>query len=582
MAARFRFSSAAGLCLALALWSAMVYGASRKNVLVLHNYNQDHPAIALYDQGLRQALQAATDYDVRISAEYLNLASLEQEPGYVADTAAYLVRKYSLWKPDAIVFDNAVVGLYEQYLQRVFADVPWVVPVEEEPGEGARAAPNRIAVTWGVTEEDVEKNLALILRLRPGTKTVYLVLGASAQERRIAQTAAPALAKYADRLTFVVTDTMGHAAMLEAIEQAPGDAVVLYVRFARDASGEVSIPAKVAREVAARAKVPVFCTAGHLLGDGMVGGYVAEIDAFGRFMGGRLLEAFGGHFVGGGEPVRPECSAYVFDGRVLERFGIDAGKLPPGSRVEFVAASLWQTHRDVVLGSVALVVAETFLILGLVLNRLRRKRAEAALVALNVTLEQRVLERTRALHESNEALHEAKDELEGLNRQLEQLSRTDSLTGLPNRRQAEAFAAACHREFERTGQVYTVAMLDIDFFKRVNDRHGHEAGDFLLTRLGREMAALVRSGDMAARWGGEEFLLVLPGVDAAAAGTLLSRVRAGIAAAGFDWRGLKLSATATIGFAAVTPGETLSALLRRADAALYRGKQAGRDRVEAA
>jgi diguanylate cyclase (GGDEF)-like protein len=581
MAARFRFSFAAGLCLALALWSATGHGAVRKNVLVLHNFNQDHPAIALYDQGLRQALQAATDYDVRISTEYLNLSGLEQEPGYVADTAAYLVRKYSLWKPDAVVLDNAVVGLYEKYLQRVFADVPWVVPVELEPGEGHRSASNRIDVIWGVTQEDIDRNLALILRLRPGTKTVFLVLGASTQERRIAQTAAPVLAKYADRLSVVVTDGMRHATLLDAVEHAPDDAAVLYLRFARDASGDVFIPATVAREVTSRAKIPVFCLSGHLLGEGMIGGYVAEIGAFGRFMGGKLLEALNGRFVGG-ELISSDCTAYMFDGRVLERFGIDAGKLPPGSRVEFIPATLWQTHRDVVLGSVVLVVAETFLILGLVVNRLRRKRAEAALVALNVTLEQRVLERTRALHESNEALHEAKESLEGLNHQLERLSRTDSLTGLPNRRQAEAFAAAYHREFEEAGRVYAVAMLDVDFFKRINDRHGHEAGDFLLTRLGREMTALVRPGDMTARWGGEEFLLVLPGVDAAAAGALASRVRAGIAAAVYDWRGLTLSATATIGFAVVTPGETLSALLRRADAALYRGKQAGRDRVEAA
>ncbi|WP_428561897.1 MAG: diguanylate cyclase [Solidesulfovibrio sp. DCME] len=580
MAARGVISSFAGLFLVLALCCGPAQAVVRKNVLVLHNFNQDHPAVALYDQGLREAFQARKEYDVRVSAEYLNLSSLEREPGYVADTAAYLAMKYSLWKPDAIALDNAVVPLYEAFLSRVFANVPLVVPMEFEPQAGYRPPGNMTAVTWGVTEGDIDENMALILRLLPGTKTVYLVVGASDQERRIARTAAPVVAKYAKRLAVVVTDGLTGPALLETVARAPRDAAVLYVRFARDAVGETFIPAAISRELCRRSPVPVFGLAAHLLGDGMVGGYVRDIKAFGRFMGGMLLEALDGRLAGGGAPVRTKTSEYAFDWRVLERFGIDAGRLPPGSRVEFKPDTLWETHRGLVLGGVALVVAETFLILGLVVNRARRRRAEAALATLNRNLDRRVRERTRELHDSNLALRAAKEELEAVNGKLETLSRTDSLTGLPNRRQAEDFAAACHAAFEHGGTGYCLAMLDIDHFKRVNDVHGHEAGDRLLASLARTMTALVRAGDKVARWGGEEFLLVLPATGMAAGRERLERLRAAIAAGRHDCRGAVFSVTATIGLATAAPGEALSDVVRRADAALYRGKRAGRNRVE--
>ena len=128
-----------------------------------------------------------------------------------------------------------------------------------------------------------------------------------------------------------------------------------------------------------------------------------------------------------------------------------------------------------------------------------------------------------------------------------------------------------------------MAMVDIDHFKQVNDVYGHEAGDALLRGLSQAMTECVRECDMLSRWGGEEFLLLLPGTDPDGAGRLLERIRETVGATLFDCRtgaeSVAVSVTVTIGVSVIAPGDALDDVVRRADAALYRGKEQGRNQV---
>lgn len=166
-----------------------------------------------------------------------------------------------------------------------------------------------------------------------------------------------------------------------------------------------------------------------------------------------------------------------------------------------------------------------------------------------------------------------------LERDRARLSRdalTDPLTGLANRR---AFDAALEREVQAslaTGRPLSLVTLDLDHFKAVNDTHGHDAGDRVLIGLAALLRAQVRSGDLPARWGGEEFAWLLPGAPAGAAGTTAERLRLAVAAHDFGCGPL----TVSLGVATLRPGESGAALFARADAALYRAKQSGRNRAE--
>ncbi len=149
-------------------------------------------------------------------------------------------------------------------------------------------------------------------------------------------------------------------------------------------------------------------------------------------------------------------------------------------------------------------------------------------------------------------------------------SRTDPLTGLLNRRGLFETLAE-----PRKDEPTHVAMLDIDHFKAVNDKRGHEAGDLALTSIASLLTSQVRAGDLCCRWGGEEFIIVLAGAKDADAMALAERVREAVAATII---GAAFGVTVTIGVAAIEAGELREAVAA-ADRALYEGKRRGRNRV---
>jgi len=194
-------------------------------------------------------------------------------------------------------------------------------------------------------------------------------------------------------------------------------------------------------------------------------------------------------------------------------------------------------------------------------------------------LEELVAARTAALEASlarNDALLaevQAKGEL------LEKHSREDSLTGVANRRHFDERLAAEVARAERYGHPLCLLLLDLDHFKRINDSHGHGAGDIVLRRAARIMAASARSTDFVARIGGEEFAVLLPEQDGAGARAVAENLRGLVAGLDNTDIAADLRVTASLGVAVLRPGEGRDSLLRRADAALYEAKNAGRDRV---
>ena len=165
-------------------------------------------------------------------------------------------------------------------------------------------------------------------------------------------------------------------------------------------------------------------------------------------------------------------------------------------------------------------------------------------------------------------------------REMAHLATTDMLTELPNRRRAWEFL---HKQWDhavRSGTPLSVALLDLDHFKHINDVHGHEAGDEVLRMAARVLRKHSRRGDLLCRFGGEEFLLVCPGADLQAATKAAERLRSKIADEPIVRAGYQGRLTVSIGVAVRGPGMLgMDGLLKAADEALYAAKQAGRNRV---
>jgi diguanylate cyclase (GGDEF)-like protein len=163
---------------------------------------------------------------------------------------------------------------------------------------------------------------------------------------------------------------------------------------------------------------------------------------------------------------------------------------------------------------------------------------------------------------------------------VERQALVDGLTGLANRRQAEDALESELSRAQRFGGPLAFVLADLDDFKRVNDRYGHPSGDIVLREFADVLRDSVRDIDVAARWGGEEFSLLLPGTDIAGAAHVAERIRRTFAARLIlTTDGLPVRITASFGVAAYPAAASEEALVAAADAALYEAKRSGKDAV---
>jgi diguanylate cyclase (GGDEF)-like protein len=175
-----------------------------------------------------------------------------------------------------------------------------------------------------------------------------------------------------------------------------------------------------------------------------------------------------------------------------------------------------------------------------------------------------------------------KDELAQALEQIRLLATQDELTGLYNRRHMAALLARAHADGRATAAPLSLVLMDLDLFKRINDTHGHQVGDAVLRRFAAAGRAALRSSDVLARWGGEEFLLMLPGATPEQALQCVARIRARLAEVSFDDVAPGLQVTFSAGLSRCAADQSLEVAIEQADHAMYRAKTAGRNCTMAA
>lgn len=187
------------------------------------------------------------------------------------------------------------------------------------------------------------------------------------------------------------------------------------------------------------------------------------------------------------------------------------------------------------------------------------------------------LNEINSLKRLQKELSEAHARLAFKNHELEIAVKTDRLTQLYNRHHLDEVIELEAARFRRTSNPFSIFLADCDMFKMVNDCHGHQVGDLVLIDIARLMRANVRVTDTVGRWGGEEFLAILPDTRIEGAARAAEKLRQAIAAHSFPTVGHK---TASFGVAEIRPQESIKELIGRTDEALYRAKENGRNRIE--
>ncbi|WP_019616590.1 sensor domain-containing diguanylate cyclase [Psychromonas ossibalaenae] len=190
-----------------------------------------------------------------------------------------------------------------------------------------------------------------------------------------------------------------------------------------------------------------------------------------------------------------------------------------------------------------------------------------------------ILENLRRSLESK--VKERTNELADANQHLQKLAHSDALTGASNRYGIQSVIDNTQHRFIRGGEVYSVAVIDLDRFKEVNDQFGHDAGDEVLKRCTQLIKLNIRKQDSFARWGGEEFVILLPDTRLEGAMTLAEKIRLVTAQSVTPFNGLEIQITATIGVSEVHKNEDFEQTFKRADQALFTAKDQGRNQVMA-
>lgn len=227
--------------------------------------------------------------------------------------------------------------------------------------------------------------------------------------------------------------------------------------------------------------------------------------------------------------------------------------------------SLWATHQDLARR------IDRISRISDVYQSLAKQQEQSLTERLNKQLRQ--LEKVARISDRYQNM------MRDLNEALREASTHDALTGLPNRRLLVEHLKKETERYTRYQRPFSIAMLDVDHFKAINDQYGHELGDSALTEIARVLDAEVREQDICGRWGGEEFLILLPETQADAAERVMERVRTAVERLTLRARTDNVNATISIGIAEYRKGESYSETINQADHALLVAKRSGRNRI---
>src|SRR5262249_5177361 len=345
------------------------------NVLLLFASPRLTPAQIALDEAFRSTLTTRLSSPIYFYTEYLDLTLFEgDEPR--PELRALLKQKYRPVKLDLVAaFSSGALRFAVHNRAALFAGAPVVFAGVDRAAAGDLRLDGVSGIWLNV---DWAGTLDAAVRLQPDTHRVVLVTGTGSSDRVLQDTARRQLGdRYGNRVSIEYLTNLSVDQVMQRVAVLSKGTIVLCGPFSRDATGQNLISAEVVRRVAASAGVPVYGPAETYVGSGIVGGSVVSFSG----QGVRAAELAVRVLNGDRSLPRDDrgANAYVFDWRQLQRWGLDETRLPPGSEIRYKQLSAWDLHKWPVLGGIAVLALQAVLIVGLLVNRRQRRRAQRAL-----------------------------------------------------------------------------------------------------------------------------------------------------------------------------------------------------------
>lgn len=350
--------------------------AAKLVVVIYPDESDGAPGVILVNRAIRSAFDAEAPGRIEIRNEYVD-TSRSRDADFMHAQVSLLRKKYAGRKVDLVIAGlSSGLDFALEHRRDLFPDAPIVfVAVDEREVKARRLPPDVIGVPIRM---DLGRTLDLALRLHPDTRRVYVVAGSAPFDTEWAAEARQTFRPHEDRLEFVYLTGLPMDELLGRVANLSDNSLIYYLHIHQDGAGKPFYPAEALELLAAKANVPVYGHVDTYVGRGAVGGHVFQFETAGTNAARLALSILGGERPESVPVPAADQNTDMFDWRQLRRWGIDERSLPPGSIVRFKEPTFWNTYRWHVLAVATVVVLQTLLIAGLLIQRAKRRRAEVA------------------------------------------------------------------------------------------------------------------------------------------------------------------------------------------------------------
>ncbi|MFZ1987107.1 MAG: GGDEF domain-containing protein [Desulfatitalea sp.] len=546
------------LVLMVLIIGSHAYAQETRKVLVLHSYHLGCEWTDRITEGI-QSVFAPFAKDIQLHFEYLDTLR-HGGPDYFPTLADFYRFKLKDTRFDAvIVSDDDALRFIRQFAPRLAPGVPVVFC-----GINAREdalSPAQENETGVVEQIGHQATLSLMLQLHPQCRRIIFLVDNGMADGGLVEGMKTMLTLLEPQVEVEIWDGVAPAELpAKLVGLTPADLIYLLL-FDHDKGSDDARAADMVRLVTRWSPVAVYSSLDFYLGKGIVGGMITSAFRQGELAGQMALRILSGQRVGDIAPMTRSPNQYMFDGRKLKQFYLNQSQLPPGSAVIHEQPVFWDRHGTLFLGVAAGTIVLAIVMLGFVM---RQKDKQRLLALNNVELDGRIKEKSAQLLLASQ--------------RLKKQSLIDGVTGMPNRRYIFQRLAEEIKKAQRYGLPLSVMLFDIDGFKLINDRYGYLTGDKVLRDVGQAIRRSVREIDLVGRYGGEDFLVLLPNTTIDQAWISATRIRESLQA--LQWEQGQVQVTVSGGLALArknSPAELIS----QVDARLRIAKQQGGDRVVA-
>jgi len=393
-----------GMVLLVVLFAAVAATQSApRRILLVHSFNREFAPFDAFVGNFRTEIARRVTEPVQFIEVSLQPGQ-SQESMDAGPIIEYVQAMFTGPPPDLVVpIGGPAVTFAQEHRQQLFPNTPMLMAAVDERLMRSSAMTSRDAAV--AVANDPIGIIDNILRVLPHTKQVFVVIGTSALERFWRDEMRRDFQHFAGRLTFVWSDDLSSGEVLARAATLPPNSAIFYAVWAVDAKGVPHTEERALSDLHAVANAPIFGLHSTQLGRGIVGGPLMAIDELSRKAAAVAVRLLNGESPGALKTSTQRAGRPMFDWRELHRWQIPESRLPSGSLIQFREPSVWDRYRWTILSAVFVSLLETFLIVGLVVNRRKLRRAETALAELSRTLmKAQDDERAQVAHELHEDL----------------------------------------------------------------------------------------------------------------------------------------------------------------------------------